>query len=236
MCHVDNPQEFEVSWVKVVAGSGGRQSDQTLLSFGQKLSIKGETRFNLTVTPDSYTLRIKNIEFGDAANYQCQVFVTASYRDIATTNLLIKHAPKISKDIVVTPAPATLKGYVELRCIADGYPKPWYSWKRAGDALIPAGGNIYNGSTLRINDVSQQDRGLYYCIAENGIGQPDQRSVNLEVEFPPKITAPRPRVAQALDYDIELECKVEGFPAPQVSWYDGNGKQILNEDDFRYLL
>lgn len=103
---------------------------------------------------------------------------------------------------------------------------------RANDAFLPAGGRAFNGTVLKINEVSKQDRGLYYCIADNGIGQPARRSVNFEVEFPPKIYVPRPRVAQALDYDIELECKVEGFPAPQVFWYK-DGSAIYNEGDYR---
>ncbi|XP_055312666.1 lachesin-like [Sitodiplosis mosellana] len=226
-CYVDNPEDYVVSWVKV---NRDNPSDQTVLSFGTKLSVKNP-RFLVTATSDSLVLNIKDIEFTDAAVYQCQVFVSDTYKDTAPVELLIKHPPKIIKDIEVNPTPAVLNSTVELVCTAEGYPKPNISWKRAGDALIPAGGNIYNGTVLKINDVSHQDRGIYYCIADNGIGQPDQRIVNFEVEFPPKITAPRPRVAQALDYDIELECKIEGFPAPQVSWYK-DGSQILNEGDY----
>lgn len=228
-CYVDNPDDFTISWVKA---NRDNPSDQTLLSFGTKLAVK-DPRFVVTATADSLTLQIKNIEYTDAAVYQCQVFVSATYKDTATVELLIKHPPKIVKDIEVNPTPAALNGTAEFICTAEGYPKPNISWKRYGDVLIPNGGNIYNGTILRINDVSPQDRGIYYCIADNGIGQPDQRTINFEVEFPPKITAPRPRVAQALDYDIELECKVEGYPAPQVSWYKG-GSQILNEGDYRY--
>lgn len=227
-CYVNNPDDYIISWVRA---NRDNPSDQTVLAFGTKLAVK-DPRFVVTATSDSLVLEIKNIEYTDAAVYQCQVFVSANYKDIATVDLLIRHPPKITKDIEVNPTPAALNSTAELRCTADGYPTPSISWKRAGDALIPAGGNIFNGSILRIHDVSYQDRGLYYCIAENGIGQPDQRQVNFEVEFPPKITAPRPRVAQALDYDIELECKVEGFPAPQVSWYKDD-TQILNEGDYR---
>lgn len=86
---------------------------------------------------------------------------------------------------------------------------------------------------LKINQVSVQDRGIYYCIADNGIGAPAKRTVNFEVEFPPKISVPRPRVAQAVGYDIELECKVESFPAAEIAWYRDES-QIYNEDGYRY--
>lgn len=98
---------------------------------------------------------------------------------------------------------------------------------------MPAGGNYFNGSVLRINDVSVQDRGAYYCIADNGLSPAARKLVNFAVEFPPKISVPRPRVAQAIGYDIELECKAEGFPVPQVSWFKDD-KNLQNEDDYRY--
>lgn len=71
---------------------------------------------------------------------------------------------------------------------------------------------------------------MYYCIADNGVGT-DKRSVNFDVEFPPQISVPRPKVAQALDYDIELECRVEGFPAPSVEWWK-NDQKLDNNGDY----
>lgn len=63
---------------------------------------------------------------------------------------------------------------------------------------------------------------------------PDRRSDSLEVEFPPKISAPRPKVGQALDYDIELECRVEAYPSPAVMWFK-NGVQISNDGDYGWV-
>lgn len=34
----------------------------------------------------------------------------------------------------------------------------------------------------------------------------------------PVVTAPRPRVGQALNFDMDLECHVEAFPAPSIRW------------------
>lgn len=164
--------------------------------------------------------------------YQCQVTVSTTYKDSKSVDLLIRYPPKIDQAVEVTPRVATLNGSVELKCIADGYPKPSISWTRATGGFLPAGGHYFNGTVLKINQVSVQDRGIYYCIADNGIGQPAKRSVNFEVEFAPKISVPRPRVAQALGYDIELECKVESFPAAEIAWYKDE-TQIHNEDDYR---
>lgn len=79
------------------------------------------------------------------------------------------------------------------------------------------GGSIYNGNTLKITSVHKEDRGTYYCFADNEVGRGDRRSVNLEIEFPPVITVPRSRMSQAVRNDIDLECHIEAYPPPQVS-------------------
>lgn len=97
---------------------------------------------------------------------------------------------------------------------------------------MPKGGHKVASPEYRIDEVSKEDRGLYYCVADNEVGKPDRRSVNFEVEFAPSITVPRPKVAQALDYNIELECRVEAYPAPSVVWHKNN-LQIYDDSDYR---
>lgn len=40
----------------------------------------------------------------------------------------------------------------------------------------------------------------------------------MEVEFSPVITIPRPRLGQALQYDMDLECHIEAYPPPAIIW------------------
>lgn len=131
----------------------------------------------------------------------------------------------------MVPATATPVGRkAELKCIADGYPRPSIMWKREYDAIMPSGGHAHSGNVLTILSVSKADRGTYYCIAENEVGKADRKSVNFEVEFAPTISVPRPKVAQAVGYDIELECKVEAYPAPVIQWFKG-AVPIMNDAD-----
>lgn len=81
-----------------------------------------------------------------------------------------------------------------------------------------SGGSIYNGNILKIHSIDKEDRGTYFCFADNGVGKGDRRNVNLEIEFSPKITVPRPKLGQALRYDVDLECHVEAYPPPQINW------------------
>lgn len=91
----------------------------------------------------------------------------------------------------------------------------------------------FSGNILTINEVRSADRGLYYCIADNGVGT-DRRSANFDVEFPPQTSVPRPKVAQAVGYDIELECRVEGYPAPSVTWFR-NEQELYNSGGYSWV-
>lgn len=163
----------------------------------------------------------------DLAIYECQLATPSGQKETAQVELLIRRAPTVEK-IEVTPTPVVPEGNsAQLKCIVEGYPRPTIYWSRENDKILPKGGNSVASIEYKIDEVSKEDRGLYYCLADNGVGEPHRRSVNFEVEFGPSISVPRPKVAQALDYDIELECRVEAYPAPSVVWY----KQDLHLHD-----
>ena len=42
--------------------------------------------------------------------------------------------------------------------------------------------------TFQIHSVKKEDRGTYYCVADNGVGRAARRNVALDVEFPPVVT------------------------------------------------
>lgn len=60
---------------------------------------------------------------------------------------------------------------------------------------------------------------------------PAKKYVSLTVEFSPQIKTPKPKVAQALNYDTELDCLVEASPPPTVIWKK-NGEQIFTNSDY----
>ena len=45
----------------------------------------------------------------------------------------------------------------------------------------------YRGNTLKIHTVKKEDRGTYFCVADNGVGKPAKRNIALEVgNVPPE--------------------------------------------------
>lgn len=117
---------------------------------------------------------------------------------------------------------------VILKCYAFGYPNPLISWRRERHKLLPNRMAIYKGNDLVIDHVTKDDRGTYYCVADNGVGQGARRNIGVEVEFPPFVRAGRSLVKQALQYDADLHCHIEAFPSPSIQWVkDG---QIINDN------
>ena len=78
----------------------------------------------------------------------------------------------------------------------------------------------YRGNVLKIHSVKKEDRGTYYCVADNGVGKPAQRNVAVEVEFPPSVEygGGGGDVGQAMGYSAELVCHVEAYPRPTITW------------------
>ncbi|XP_018328077.1 lachesin [Agrilus planipennis] len=225
-CSVQYAQDYPVLWVKVDS-----QGSYVPISTGSSLIIY-DSRFALRYDQASstYTLQIKDIQETDAGTYQCQIILTISNKITAGVELQVRRPPFISdnstRSIVVSENEA-----VELECYAGGYPPPRISWRRENNAILPTGGSIYRGNKLKIKQIHKEDRGTYYCVAENGVGRGARRNIAVEVEFKPVVTAPRPRLGQALQYDMDLECHVEAYPPPAITWHK-DGIQLSNNQHY----
>ncbi|KAK4878711.1 hypothetical protein RN001_011217 [Aquatica leii] len=227
-CSVQYAQEYPVLWMKVDHNSN---SYILPISTGSSL-ILHDSRFALRYDQASstYTLQIKDIQETDAGFYQCQVLISVSNKIAAEVELQVRRPPIISdnstRSIVVSEGEA-----VQLECYAGGYPPPRISWRRENNAILPTGGAIYRGSKLKIKQIRKEDRGTYYCVAENGVGRGNRRNIAVEVEFKPVVTVPRPRLGQALQYDMDLECHIEAYPPPAITWHK-DGIQLSNNQHY----
>lgn len=167
----------------------------------------------------------------DNAFYECLLVLGQTRKETAEVELSIRRAPVVT-NIEITPSPAPENNSAVLKCFAEGFPRPTIYWSRENDRILPKGSHSVASVEYRIDSVSREDRGLYYCEANNGVGKPNRRSVNFEVEFGPIISVPRPKVAQAVGYGIELICRVEAYPAPSVVWFKDD-VQIYDDSDYR---
>ena len=88
----------------------------------------------------------------------------------------------------------------------------------------------FRGNILVIHQIKKEARGTYYCVAENDVGKGARRNIAVEVEFAPVLTVDRPRYGQALTYDMNLQCRIEAFPSPSITWLKDNLALTNNRD------
>ncbi|XP_075148336.1 amalgam [Haematobia irritans] len=230
-CTVENVGRMSVSWAKRTSEIGS-----VVLSMRNILSLS-DPRYTIVETLDdkanraTYTFKITKIESTDMGAYECQVILTATDKITKKLNLSIKHPAIISEERTPKSMLVTEGQNLEVNCYADGFPQPTISWERESRGIMPAGGNSLDGPSLRIKEAHRLDRGGYYCIASNGVGQPDRRLIRIEVEFRPQISVQRPKIAQMLNHAAELECTVQAYPAPAVFWYR-NGSKLQSNSNY----
>ena len=111
-----------------------------------------------------------------------------------------------------------------MECTATGSPPPRIEWRRADNAVLPTGGVVYRGQRFQIHSVKREDRGTYFCVADNGVGKAKKRHVALEVEFAPNMVDEQENavVAQAYGFSVRLVCAVEAFPPAEILWNHKN--------------
>lgn len=109
-----------------------------------------------------------------------------------------------------------------LTCTATGIPYPNITWVRSDGSSLPGGKQaLLRNTTLNLSNITKDDRGLYRCVADNQVRPPDEYLVAVNVFFKPDTVAVQDSVGQAADrqFDAKLECRVSGFPEPELNWY-----------------
>lgn len=214
-CAIQYPQNYPVIWVKI-----DREDPRNTLFISKNAGLSiPDNRYSIRHDDASYTytLQLSKIRETDSGTYECQVITGTASRVTADVNVTVRVPPTIvdnSTRVVTTFEGAS----IELVCYATGHPRPLISWRRQNNDILPTGSSVYFGNILLIHNITKEDRGTYYCIANNSVGLEAKRNVGVRVEFAPSITAPMDVYRQAIDYSLELECVTEGFPLVEVYW------------------
>jgi len=230
-CTIQYASDYPVIWMKL--DSVDRNNDLPITT-GTTL-ILTDPRFNVELDTDTstYILRIRDIQETDGAVYQCQVLIALTDKVKADVPLIVRRPPIISDNS--TRSVVALEGRrVELRCYASGYPLPEIWWRRQNNKPLPTMTSVFKGNVLVFENVTKDHRGTYYCVATNVVGTGARRNINVEVEHKPVISIPRKRLGQALQFDMDLECKIEAYPPPAIRWFrEGDTEPITNNQHFQ---
>uniref|UniRef100_A0A2K5CXR7 Neural cell adhesion molecule L1 n=1 Tax=Aotus nancymaae TaxID=37293 RepID=A0A2K5CXR7_AOTNA len=114
-----------------------------------------------------------------------------------------------------------------LECFAEGLPTPQIDWNKIGGDLPKGRETKENyGKTLKIENVSYQDKGNYRCTASNFLGTATH-DFHVIVEEPPRWTKKPQSAVYSTGSNGILLCEAEGEPQPTIKWRV-NGSPIDN--------
>ncbi|XP_020924918.1 neural cell adhesion molecule L1-like protein isoform X4 [Sus scrofa] len=105
-----------------------------------------------------------------------------------------------------------------LECFAEGLPTPQVDWNKMGGDLPKGRETKENyGKTLKIENVSYQDKGNYRCTANNFLGSATH-DFHVIVEEPPRWTKKPQSGVYSTGSSGILLCEAEGEPEPTIKW------------------
>lgn len=229
-CSVQYGASYPIIWTKLNPNNSPLfiSRDAALSVLDNRYSIRHDD------SSSTYTLQISKIQETDTGNYQCQVVTSPTSRITSDTFITVRIPPLLS-DNTTRAIVAGIGETFSLQCYATGFPMPKISWRRENNGLLPTGGVVEKGNTITIYNATKDDRGIYFCIADNGVGKPARRSVGVEIEFPPQVSRVSAIYYQAIGYPVELHCSIEASPQPDISWLK-DGYQINNDNSYHQIV
>ncbi|GIY44896.1 ig-like domain-containing protein [Caerostris extrusa] len=94
------------------------------------------------------------------------------------------------------------------------------------------------GRSLSISRATESDAGEYMCVIEMaGLSFPfaDHLGSRVKVTYPARVEKFPPQIRPILNRYLNLECKVQGFPIPRISWFvDGFPIEEFRLNNTRY--
>merc|ERR1719203_1283240 len=83
---------------------------------------------------------------------------------------------------------------------------------------------------MRIENVTKDDAGKYFCTSSSTLGETKSTNLDLIVQFKPSILSLTKETMQTgRGLMAELTCLIIGEPQPRVSWYKGNEALALDD-------
>ncbi|KAJ8368663.1 hypothetical protein SKAU_G00086910 [Synaphobranchus kaupii] len=170
---------------------------------------------NLVLTP---------VRESDGGNYQCSALTENG--DLVSANYTVSVLVGASVVTGLMEQLASPGSSVRFTCAVKGNPAPNVTWFLNSAPVTPSPRLQISGSSLRIAAVTQQDEGMYQCLADNGIGSAQSAgtlTVQSGLTSMPVIQSP-PLSGTFEEGDaVLLSCNASGRPLPVIRWYNASG-------------
>ncbi|XP_035204831.1 cell adhesion molecule-related/down-regulated by oncogenes-like [Stegodyphus dumicola] len=175
-------------------------------------------------------LQIFNVKPEDAGEYKC-----IAYNPFLAEKVMSKRKIMLQVIAPFRPEPPSfvktprakiavaLGSNVTVECAVAGHPLPVVSWRKHHGKL-PHSRYQQIGGNLHIIGVRRGDEGVYYCEAENSVGNVSS-STEIEIQETPQILKSPKSISVEVGENMTLSCLVHGHPKPLVTWMH-NGKIV----------
>ncbi|KAM7015489.1 neogenin 1a isoform 28-T28 [Tautogolabrus adspersus] len=187
----------------------------------------------------SGALVINNASESDAGLYRCLVENVGSSKlsEEAQLQILPETGEERKLEFLVQPASVTkvVGASVLLPCVVTSYPTPQVRWMFGDKLLEESEGRVelQGGGSLQIFNLTEEDAGIYTCMAENGNASIEAQA-QLILQVPPQFVKRPANIYAHESMDIIFECDVSGSPAPTVKWVK-NGDAVIPSDYFKII-
>ncbi|KAM8930781.1 leucine-rich repeats and immunoglobulin-like domains protein 1 [Pelodytes ibericus] len=174
-------------------------------------------------------LHLRNVSFSHEGRYQCMVSNHFGSTYSTKARLTVNVLPSFKK----TPIDITMRigTTARLECAAGGYPTPEIAWQKDGGTDFPAARErrmhvIPDDDVFFISEVKSEDMGVYSCTAQNSAGSVSANATLTILEMPFLVHPLEDRVV-SIGATLALQCMVNGFPAPRITWLKGDEPLVM---------
>ena len=87
-----------------------------------------------------FLLKIDNIQTTDNGFYECQILVSVTNKITSIVELYVRSPPVILENQTTSSVTVSTGQPFNMKCKADGYPKPTITWLREPGFFMPDGG------------------------------------------------------------------------------------------------